>query len=99
MRQKEVRPLIVREWGRWLQTHSIESGGPTGRDTLRFFFELQDTRSPLLDFQSRGRDKWRIIHTWLLSNRELENAPRNRQRRCRRDRDLFAGRLARSHRQ
>ena len=99
MRQKEARPLIIREWDRWLQTHSIESGGPTGRDTLKFFFELQDARSPLLDFQSRGRDKWPIIHTWLLSDRERpENAPRSRQRRCRRDRDLFASRLARSHR-
>jgi hypothetical protein len=98
MRQKQARTLIIREWDRWLQTHSSESGGPTGRETLKFFFELQDARSPLLDFQSRGRDKWRIIHTWLLSER-LENAPRSRQRRSRRDRDLFASRLARSHRQ
>jgi hypothetical protein len=99
MRQKEVRPLIIREWDRWLQTQSIGRGGPTGRDTLKFFFELQDARSPLLDFQSRGRDKWPIIHTWLLSDRErLENAPRSRQRRSRRDRDLFASRLARSRR-
>ena len=66
MRQKEVRILIIREWDRWLQTQSIDSGGPTGRDTLKFFFELQDARSPLLDFKSRGRDKWQIIHTWLL---------------------------------
>src|SRR6266403_719068 len=99
MRQKDARPLIVREWERWLQTHSIESGGPTGRDTLRFFFELQDARSALLDFQSRGRDKLRIIDTWLLSNGERENAPRSRQRRGRRDRDLLASRLVRSHRQ
>jgi hypothetical protein len=67
MRQKEVRTLIIREWDRWLQTQSIDSGGATGRDTLKFFFELQDARSPLLDFKSRGRDKWQIIHTWLLS--------------------------------
>ncbi len=66
MKQKEARTLIIREWDRWLQTHSIESGGPTGRDTLSFFFELQDARSPLLDFQSRGRDKWKIIYTWVL---------------------------------
>ena len=100
MRQKDAKTLIIREWDRWLQTHSIESGGPTGRDTLKFFFELQDARSPLLDFQSRGRDKWRIVDTWLLSSRErLENSPRSRQRRCRRDRDLFASRLARRHRQ
>jgi hypothetical protein len=74
MRQKEVRDLIIREWDRWLQTQSIDSDGPTGRDTLKFFFELQDARSPLLNFQSRGRDKWKIIHTWLLS-KEPVNAP------------------------
>src|SRR5258708_30025813 len=100
MRQKDAKTLIIREWDRWLKTHSIESGGPTGRDTLRFFIELQDARSPLLDFQSRGRDKWRIIDTWLLSDRErLKNSPRSRQRRCRRDRDLFVSPLSRSHRQ
>jgi hypothetical protein len=98
MRQKDARTLIIREWDRWLQTHSVESGGPTGRDTLRFFFELQDARSALLDLQSRGRDKWRIINTWLLSNSERDNAPRSRQRRCRRDSDRLASRLVRSHR-
>ena len=71
MRQRKVRILIIREWDRWLQTHSIDSGGPTGRDTLRFFFELQDARSPLLDFQSRGRDKWQVIHTWLVSKERV----------------------------
>src|SRR5258707_12742691 len=98
MKQKDARPLIIREWERWLQTHSIESGGPTGRDTLRFFFELQDARSALLDFQSRGRDKWRIIDTWLLSNGERENGQRSRKRGGRRDRELPASLLVRSHR-
>jgi hypothetical protein len=73
MRQKEVRILIAREWDRWLQTQSIDAGGPSGRDTLKFFFELQDARSPLLDFQSRGRDKWQIIHTWLLSQERVSD--------------------------
>jgi len=71
MRQKEARALIIREWDRWLQMHSIESGTPTGRDTLMFFFELQYARSPLLDFQSRGRDKWQIVNTWLLSKERI----------------------------
>jgi hypothetical protein len=73
MRQKEVRTLIIWEWDRWLQTQCIDSGGPTGRDTLKFFFVLQDAGSPLLDFQSRGRDKWQIIHTWLLSKERVPN--------------------------
>jgi len=73
MRQKELRDLIIREWDRWLQTQSIDSDGPTGRDTLKFFFELQDARSPLLNFQSRGRDKWKIIHTWLQSKEPVSD--------------------------
>ena len=53
MRQKEARAQIIREWGPLVSSAVIDHGGPTGRDTLRFFFELQDARSPLLDFQTR----------------------------------------------
>jgi hypothetical protein len=66
MKQKEAKILIMREWDRWLQTQSIDPHSATGRDTLKFFFELQDGKSELLDFQSRGRDKWNIINGWLL---------------------------------
>jgi hypothetical protein len=66
MKQKEAKILIVREWDQWLQTQSIDPGNATGRDTLKFYFELQDVNSELLDFQSRGRDKWHIINSWLL---------------------------------
>ena len=67
MKQKEARALILREWERWLHSHSIDPAEATARDSLRFFIELQDRKSPLLDFASRGRDKWEIIHGWLLS--------------------------------
>jgi hypothetical protein len=67
MKQRDARELIVQEWDRWIQSHAIEGGGPTGKDSLKFFIELQDAGSPLLDFPSRCRDKWRIIHDWLLS--------------------------------
>ena len=73
MKQKEVRALIIREWDRWLQTQSLDPEGPTGRDSLKFYFELQDNRSTLLDFQSRGRDKWLIVHSWLLSERRVSD--------------------------
>jgi hypothetical protein len=66
MKQRDARELIVQEWDRWIQSHAVEVGGPTGKDSLKFFIELQDAGSPLLDFPSRGRDKWRIIHEWLL---------------------------------
>ena len=66
MKQEEAKPLIIREWDRWVQTQPIDSGGATGRDSLKFFLELQDARSALLDFQARGRDKWQVVHAWLL---------------------------------
>ncbi len=73
MKQKEARNLIVQEWDRWVKTQSIEIGGPTGRESLKFLFELQDRRSPLLEFQARRRDKWQIVHDWLLSERRVSS--------------------------
>src|SRR5215468_4984184 len=71
MKQKDLRTLIVREWDSWLQNQAITPGSATGRDSLKFYFDLQDRRSTLLDFQSRGRDKWQIVHAWLLSERRV----------------------------
>jgi hypothetical protein len=73
MRQKEAKTLIIAEWDRWLKTQSIGRAGLSGRDTLKFFFALQDMQSPLLNFPSRGRDKWQIIHTWLLSKEPVSD--------------------------
>src|ERR1700682_3386356 len=50
MRQQEVRRLIIGEWDRWVQSQLIHSGTATARDSLKFFLELQDTRSALLNF-------------------------------------------------
>jgi hypothetical protein len=66
MRQSELKSLVLLEWERWLQTQSIDPRRPTARDTLKFFCELQDKQSPLLNFRSRGRDKWQVIRAWLL---------------------------------
>ncbi|MBV9560238.1 MAG: hypothetical protein JOY90_07225 [Bradyrhizobium sp.] len=71
MKQRDLRALIIREWDRWLQTQPIDPKRATGRDSLKFFVELQDQRSALLDFQSRGRDKWQIVHAWLLKERRV----------------------------
>ena len=67
MKQKDVKPLVIREWDRWVQTQSIDPTAASARDSFKFFLELQEARSPLLDFQPRGRDKWQIVHGWLLS--------------------------------
>ena len=50
---------------------SIAPGGPTGRETLKFYLELKDAKSPLLNFQYKGRDKWQIVHAWLLSAQRI----------------------------
>ena len=73
MKQSEARILILQQWDEWILTQPIDPGGPTGKDSLRFFYELDDDVSPLLDFQSRGQDKWRIIHGWLLSHARLSD--------------------------
>ena len=71
MEQKEAKILIIREWDRWVKTQSIDPGGPTGRESLKFFHYLQDAKSPLLNFQNMGRDKWLIVHAWLLNAQRL----------------------------
>ena len=71
MKQRDLRTHIIREWDAWLQNQAIQPGTATGRDSLKFYFELQDKRSTLLNFQSRGRDKWQIVHSWLLSKHRV----------------------------
>jgi hypothetical protein len=73
MKQKVAREQILQQWDRWILNQTVEPGGPTGKDSLKFFIELQDAKSPLLDFPSRGRDKWRIIHTWLLTAQRVSD--------------------------
>lgn len=73
MKQSDARVLILQQWDNWISMQAVDPGGPTGKDSLRFFYELQDDESPLLDFQSRGQDKWRIIHAWLLGAERLSD--------------------------
>jgi hypothetical protein len=71
MKQEKAKRLIIREWDRWVQTQPIDSAGASARDSLKFFLELQDAQSPLLDFQTRGRDKWQVVYAWLLDARRV----------------------------
>jgi hypothetical protein len=73
MKQRDLRAHIIREWDQWLQSQAIPPGSATGRDSLKFYFDLQDRRSTLLNFQSRGRDKWQIVHSWLLSEHRVND--------------------------
>src|ERR1700761_4848524 len=65
MRQDQWKSQVLQEWDRWLQAQPMVPTSPTARDTLKFFCELQDRSSPLLDFRPGRRDKWQIIHAWL----------------------------------
>jgi hypothetical protein len=65
MKQEEAKRLLIREWDDWIKRQPAGRDKATGRDSLKFFFELQDARSGLLKFSARGRDKWQIVHAWL----------------------------------
>ena len=73
MKQKEARRLLIEEWDKWISTQPIGPDKPTGRESLKFFLELKDARSPLLKFQAKGRDKWPIIHRWLLDENHVSD--------------------------
>jgi len=67
MKQSEAKHLILEAWDRWMQKQALDADDVTGRESLKFFIELQDSKSLLLNFQTRGRDKWLTIHDWLVS--------------------------------
>ena len=73
MRQQDAKPLIIREWDRWIQTQSIDPQTASARDSFKFFLELQEARSPLLDFRPRGQDKWQIVYGWLVREGRVSN--------------------------
>jgi hypothetical protein len=84
MRRDQRKSRLVQEWQHWLQTQPLGRRRPTARDTLKFFYELQDMRSPLLDFRSGRRDKWQIVHDWLLGEEQVsEGISRSRSPRRR----------------
>jgi hypothetical protein len=61
-RNEEERRAVLREWDFWIAQDSERAKV----DPIAFFFYLQNDRSTLLEFDSRGNDKWQIIHGWLL---------------------------------
>jgi hypothetical protein len=66
MRYDERKSLLLQEWESWLRTQPDEGRPPSARDALKFFCELQDKQSPLLDFRPRRPDRWHVIHALLL---------------------------------
>jgi hypothetical protein len=71
MKQKEAKPLVVAAWDAWAIKRGLDNADATGRHALQFYYELQDVNSPLLKFISREREKWQVIHDWLVSERRI----------------------------
>lgn len=71
MRLKEAKPLVIAAWDDWAAKRGLRPDDATGRDTLQFYYELQDAKSPFLQFFSRTREKWQVIHDWLVSERRV----------------------------
>jgi hypothetical protein len=67
MRYDERKSLLLQEWDHWLQTQPVVPKAPTAKETLKFYYELEDRRSPLLDFRPRRQDKWQVIHALLVN--------------------------------
>jgi hypothetical protein len=72
MKQEQAKRLVIQEWDQWIKKQRVAPGEATGRDSLKFFFELQDAQSPFLDFRSKAGDKWLVIHTWLLGAKRVK---------------------------
>ena len=60
------RWVVLREYEWWAKKNPDLANK---RDPMLFFRYLQSERSDLLDFKSRGVDKWRIVHGWLFKLR------------------------------
>jgi hypothetical protein len=73
MKQEEARRLLIEEWDEWIRTQPVAPDKATGRESLKFFLELKDARSALLKFQAKVRDKWPIIHRWLLDENRVSD--------------------------
>jgi hypothetical protein len=50
----KAKRLILEAWDRWIQKQALDADQVTGRASLKFFIELQDSNSSFLNFQTRG---------------------------------------------
>ncbi len=71
MKQKEAKALVLQAWDAWAAKRGLDPAEATGRDALQFYYELRDAKSPLLGFLSRAREKWQVVHDWLLNERRI----------------------------
>jgi hypothetical protein len=64
--ESREKQSILREWDLWIRTQPLQ-GNATWRDARNFFLHLEARPSPApLDFATRGHDKWKVVHGWLV---------------------------------
>jgi hypothetical protein len=72
MKLEEAKPLVITAWDVWTAKGGLRHDEATGRDTLQFYCEVLDTKNHryCTSFQKK-REKWRVIHEWIVSERRL----------------------------
>jgi hypothetical protein len=64
--ESRERQAILREWDLWIQTQPFQENA-TWRDARNFFLHLEARPSPASpDLPTRGHDKWKMVHGWLV---------------------------------
>jgi hypothetical protein len=64
--ESRERQAILREWDLWIQTQPLQ-GNATWRDARNFFLHREARPSPASpDLSTRGHDKWKVVHGWLV---------------------------------
>ena len=66
MTKEESRLRVMREWISWRDANGVTAEA-RGNDALRFYTHLQSNHPELLRFR-RSRDRWEVVHDWLLGN-------------------------------
>jgi hypothetical protein len=66
MTKEESRLRVMQEWISWRDANGVTAEA-RGNDALRFYSHLQSNHPELLRFRS-SRDRWEVVHDWLLSN-------------------------------
>lgn len=72
MREADSERAVLIEWSNWAPRNCPNRPQLERADALMFFAYLQTEKPQLLSFQS-SRDKWTVVHGWLLSRGLVAN--------------------------
>jgi hypothetical protein len=65
MRESDAETAILLEWRTWAPRNFPSRPELTKADAQMFFAYLQTEKPQLLAFETT-RDKWQVVHGWLL---------------------------------